>query len=358
MISHYFVRLDTVLKQYATYFPPKGGVRNVYTGIFDFDFISYTLTGGTGTANDTPYTGILVDDVISETEIRYLEILRDDISLIVSAMESPDNPPNENQNLTVLQMDNILKTFFDKWSFHNEESPYFLLRTSQTIDARYEVSVERIDKSVLTDEGETLAYIYFDKPVASGNSSAVKKINAYFEKACNQWLAEDKTSEEPTIDTQFLENFTALDEFLGILDDYRERFNDDYILQPGYSLKHILYSKVILSDPETLSIMHVSDWYAGGVRNFRIYGSTFDMITGELRQCPFDLDDPALKEQLISIFPENTVMEITDKYYRDKDYVYIIIQGRDDYVIKWNGKIKEDFEAEWLEWDWINELPD
>jgi len=80
-------------------------------------------------ANDMPYNGILVDDVISETEIRYLEILRDDISLIVSAMESPDNPPNENQNLTVLQMDNILKTFFDKWSFHNEESPYFLLRT-------------------------------------------------------------------------------------------------------------------------------------------------------------------------------------------------------------------------------------
>ena len=127
-LSRNFIKLDTVLKQYATCFPPKGIVRNVYANIFDFDFIATTLTFGTGVANDMLYNGILVDDVISETEIRYLEILRDDISLIVSAMESPDNPPNENQNLTVSQMDNILKTFFDKWSFHNEESPYFLLR--------------------------------------------------------------------------------------------------------------------------------------------------------------------------------------------------------------------------------------
>ena len=128
MISHYFVRLDTVLKQYATYFPPKGGVRNGYTGIFDFDFISYTLTGGTGTANGTSYKGILVDDAISENEIHYLEALRDDINLIIADMVSPDNPPQENQNLTVSQLDNILNTFFDKWSFHNAESPYFLLR--------------------------------------------------------------------------------------------------------------------------------------------------------------------------------------------------------------------------------------
>ena len=127
-LSHNFIRLDTVLKQYATCFPPKGGVRNVYTSIYDFDFISHTLTDGRGEANDVPFNGILLDDAISEIEIRYLEILRDDITQIVADMGSSDNPPQENQNLTVSQMDNILNTFFSKWSFHNEESPYFLLR--------------------------------------------------------------------------------------------------------------------------------------------------------------------------------------------------------------------------------------
>ena len=128
MIAQYFVRLDTLLKQYSIEFPPKGIVRNVYPGApFDFDYISYTLTAGTGTANDMRYSGITVDGVISENEIRYLTILRDDIDLVIAAMVSTENPPNENQNLTSTQIDNILNTFFSEWSYSNENSPYFLL---------------------------------------------------------------------------------------------------------------------------------------------------------------------------------------------------------------------------------------
>jgi len=130
MIAQYFVRLDTLLKQYSIEFPPKGIVRNVYPGTpFDFDYIAYTLTAGTGSANDMRYSGILVDGVISENEIRYLTILRDDIDLVIAAMVSTENPPNENQNLTSTQIDNILITFFEKWSYHSENSPYFLLRS-------------------------------------------------------------------------------------------------------------------------------------------------------------------------------------------------------------------------------------
>ncbi len=207
---------------------------------------------------------------------------------------------------------------------------------AQASDSLYEVTVERVDKSVLTSDGRTLAYIYFDKPIVSGDSDAARKINTFFEQACNEWFGENIDSEIPTINAQFLENRTPLDEFLVTLDNYRERFEDDYILQPGYSLKHILYSKVILSDQEMLSIMHISDWYVGGGRYHRIYGSTFDMKTGELMPCPFDLDDSVLTEKLRSVFPEFAAMEITDKCYRDKDSIYVIVQGRDDYLIKWN----------------------
>ena len=129
VISHYFVRLDILLKQYSTQFPPPGIVRNSYVALFDFDFISYTLTVGAGTANDMPYCGITNDGVISEKEVRYLVTLRDDIDVLIAAMVSSENPPNENQNLTTSQIDNILNTFFSKWSFHNDDSPYFLLRS-------------------------------------------------------------------------------------------------------------------------------------------------------------------------------------------------------------------------------------
>lgn len=130
MLSSYFTKLDSTLTWYATCFPPKGIARNIYPGApFNFDFISYTLTDGTGTANDIQYSGITADGTISDNEIRYLTILRDDIDLIVASMVSAENPPQENQNLTASQVDMILDTFFSKWSFHNEDSPYFLLRS-------------------------------------------------------------------------------------------------------------------------------------------------------------------------------------------------------------------------------------
>ncbi len=229
---------------------------------------------------------------------------------------------------------------------------------AQADDSHYEVAVERVDKSVLADDGQTLAYIYFDKPVVSGDSDAAAKINIFFEQACDEWFGENADGNASASNAQFLENRVPLDEFLTTLDDYRERFDDAEIVQPGYSLKHILHSKVTLSDPDTLSIMHISDWYVGGGRYFRVYGSTFDLKTGELVPSPFDPDDSALKEKLMSVFPSYAGMRITDKYYRDKDSIYVIVEGRDDYTIKWNGKTGEDFEAEWLDLHLLDELPD
>ena len=126
-LSRSFARLDTTLKWYAVSFPPKGIIRSSYHGMPDFSFISDTLTDGTGGFNNMQYSGILFDGKISEKEIRYLEILRDDIDVILASMVSSENPPQENQNLTIRQIDDILNAFFSKWSFHHEDSPYFLL---------------------------------------------------------------------------------------------------------------------------------------------------------------------------------------------------------------------------------------
>ena len=128
-ISKNFIRLDTVLKQYATFFPPKGTSRSSYTSIPDFGTISDTLITGTSVVNDSSYDALLTDDQVSENEARYLNVLKEDIDLIITAMASTDNPLQANQRITVYQMDNILSPFFSKWSYHNEDSPYFLLRT-------------------------------------------------------------------------------------------------------------------------------------------------------------------------------------------------------------------------------------
>ena len=79
------------------------------------------------TACDFIYSGILEDGVISEDETQYLTILRNDIDTMIESMTSSEDPLQENPDLTTTQIDYILKVFFDKWSWHEGNSPYFLL---------------------------------------------------------------------------------------------------------------------------------------------------------------------------------------------------------------------------------------
>lgn len=122
-----FTQLHTTLKYYAMSFPPKGQIRSSYTGTIDFEHIAYTLTAGIGKVNNNSYSGLLEDGVISEEELQYLTILKNDIDIMIESMTSSENPLQENPKLTTTQIDYILKIFFDKWSWNKENSPYFLL---------------------------------------------------------------------------------------------------------------------------------------------------------------------------------------------------------------------------------------
>ena len=122
-ISDHLVRADTLLKQYQ--YSNNEGLN--YMEIYGFGYISQTLRYGQGVSNDTPWNGVLLDNIISENERLYLTALRDDISHIIAEMKSTDDPFNENRNLTISQLNSILRDFSDKWSYHNENSPYFLV---------------------------------------------------------------------------------------------------------------------------------------------------------------------------------------------------------------------------------------
>ena len=125
-ISDYLYKADTLLTQYH-YSRPSAGLK--YTAVYNFGFIASTMGFGSGTANDIRFNCILYDDEISDSEILYLTALRDDITRLTDSMQSSENPPNENKNLTITQLNNILSGFFDTWSYYNEDSPYYLLRS-------------------------------------------------------------------------------------------------------------------------------------------------------------------------------------------------------------------------------------
>lgn len=125
-LSSDFMELHTTINYYFIQFGSKSG--NNYAGIIDFSFISaYTLTVGTGTMNDNQYSGILEDGVISETEQRYLSILKDDIDDMIVLMTSDDVPAQSDLNFNETQMEYMIDTFFDKWTWHDENSPFYLL---------------------------------------------------------------------------------------------------------------------------------------------------------------------------------------------------------------------------------------
>ena len=124
-ISDCLVRADTLLRQYQ--YSTLAGLN--YREAYGFGYISHTLRYGQGVSNDTPWNGVLFDNIISENECLYLIALGDDISHIIVEMKSIDDPFNENRNLTIAQMNSILSDFSDKWSYHNEKSPYFLLES-------------------------------------------------------------------------------------------------------------------------------------------------------------------------------------------------------------------------------------
>ena len=125
-ISSDFMKVDSLLNQYRTSSPTE---KLSYGAIPKFDDIALTLGFGNGTVNNMRYNCILYDNIISENEILYLTTLRDDIQRLSEGMQSSVNPPNENEKLSIAQLNNLLREFFAVWSYHNESSPYFLLRS-------------------------------------------------------------------------------------------------------------------------------------------------------------------------------------------------------------------------------------
>ena len=121
LLKNDFIELHSILTYYSIIFETN------YGGFINFEFVSDTLTTGTGNVNSNVYNAILEDNKISEDEYEYFSILKNSIDVMIQSMTSNQNPLQENQELTTDQFGSILILFFDTWSWHDKDSPFFLL---------------------------------------------------------------------------------------------------------------------------------------------------------------------------------------------------------------------------------------
>ena len=211
-------------------------------------------------------------------------------------------------------------------------------------NSELEVTIERTDRSLVNEDGLTIAIIYYDRPIVSGDTAVAEKITEFFEEEEQDWFAgTGRLLDFPGNDYDNL-----FDCFLGRVADMRERYGDeDVAVEPGlYSLE----SRIMYMDDNILSILQIKEKRAerGGCY---YYGCTFDLHTGELLKLK-DLDISAddiknifSKDEYLDHFSEMSEdyivvayeeeFDMTYQFYVDEKYLYLL----DNTLKKYNGGI-------------------
>ena len=211
-------------------------------------------------------------------------------------------------------------------------------------NSELEVTIERTDRSLVNEDGLTIAIIYYDRPVVSGDTAVAEKITEFFEEEEQDWFAgTGRLLDFPGNDYDNL-----FDCFLGRVADMRGKYGDeDVAVEPGlYSLE----SRIMYMDDNILSILQIKEKRAerGGCY---YYGCTFDLHTGELLKLK-DLDISAddiknifSKDEYLDHFSEMSEdyivvayeeeFDMTYQFYVDEKYLYLL----DNTLKKYNGGI-------------------
>ena len=192
-----------------------------------------------------------------------------------------------------------------------------------------EVTIERTDYSIYNADGLTMAIIYYDRPVVSGDSVAAEKITEFFEKEEQDWFAgTGRLLDFPGNDYDNL-----FDCFLGRVADMRERYGDeDVAVEPGlYSLE----SRIMYMDDDILSILQIEE-----VREERggcyYYGCTFDLHTGELLKLK-DLDISA--EDIRNIFSKDKYLD----HFSEMSEDYIVVAHEEEFDMTYQFYVDEKY---------------
>ena len=184
-------------------------------------------------------------------------------------------------------------------------------------NSELEVTIERTDRSLVNEDGVTIAIIYYDRPVVSGDTAVAEKITEFFEEEEQDWFAgTGRLLDFPGNDYDNL-----FDCFLGRVADMRGKYGDeDVAVEPGL---YTLESRIMYMDDNILSILQIKEKRAerGGCY---YYGCTFDLHTGELLELK-DLDISA--DDIKNIFSQDEYLD----HFSEMSEDYIVVAYEEEY---------------------------
>ena len=138
-----------------------------------------------------------------------------------------------------------------------------------------QVTIERTDRSMVNEDGLTIASIYYDRPVVSGDTVAAEKITQFFEDEEQDWFA----GRGRLLHLEECPEINVLDIICEDIEKMRERYGDEDVAE--WLCLYSVEARIMYMDENILSILQVEETRTerGG---WRYFGCTFDLNTGEL----------------------------------------------------------------------------
>ena len=182
-----------------------------------------------------------------------------------------------------------------------------------------EVTIERTDRSLVNEDGVTIAIIYYDRPVVSGDTAVAEKITEFFEEEEQNWF----TGKKGRLLDYSGDCDSALEFFLELVGEMRAMFGDEHIVEDECPCLYNIESRIMYMDDDILSILQIKEFRTQrGSTNY--YGCTFDLHTGELLKLK-DLDISA--DDIKNIFSQDEYLD----HFSEMSEDYIVVAHEEEY---------------------------
>ena len=186
-------------------------------------------------------------------------------------------------------------------------------------NSELEVTIERTDRSLVNEDGVTIAIIYYDRPVVSGDTVVAEKITEFFEEEEQNWF----TGKKGRLLNYSGDCDSALEFFLELVGEMREMFGDEHIVEYECPCLYNIESRIMYMDDDILSILQIKEFRTQrGSTNY--YGCTFDLHTGELLKLK-DLDISA--DDIKNIFSQDEYLD----HFNEMSEDYIVVAHEEEY---------------------------
>jgi len=189
-------------------------------------------------------------------------------------------------------------------------------------NSELEVTIERTDRSMVNEDGLTIASIYYDRPVVSGDTVVAEKITHFFENEEQDWFTgRGRLLDLPGNDLEEYLGINVLDGVYEDIEKMRERYGDEDVAE--WLCLYSVEARIMYMDDDILSILQIKEFRTQrGSTNY--YGCTFDLHTGELLKLK-DLDISA--EDIKNIFSQDEYLD----HFSEMSEDYIVVAYEEEY---------------------------